>query len=175
MRQDENIKKDDKPIPDSKHNYLEFELNLKALMASLEEQQKNAEELKRMISDKDKAIAELSSKIENLLQEQKYEIIELVHSLSKNIRNLGERGKGQRSDDEVSRLINEKIEKITEAKNAELDGLRNNLQELKNQLYKQSLFIGQYRGSIVFPLYRMTSGIGKTSIGNKLQKLKKPK
>ena len=82
-------------------------------------------------------------------------------------------GVGKRHDQEVKAATPQnKPEGDNNSNDGNINEARNSLQELKNTLYKQNAFIGQYRGSIVFPLYKITSSFGKTPIGQALQKLK---
>ncbi|MBN2367706.1 hypothetical protein JXC34_01710 [Candidatus Woesearchaeota archaeon] len=159
-----------------------LEIELEMLRAELSEQREQSHRLTQLIGEEDKKISQLNNKIETLLQEQKYEIIELAQVLN-NFRRKTENNvvlTNKEYDDMIRKIealqheiedLRNKKESSIEEKSSQIEELRSQLQDFKGIMLKQSQFIGQYRGSIMFPLYRLSSSFGKTGIGQLIQKI----
>jgi len=141
-----------------------LELELEMLEKTLSEQKEVSNQLSDLIDQENKKILKLNDKIETLLQEQKYEIIEIIQTFSK-------MNRVTKNKVSINRQEFEKLEKEIKQKNEEIDELRNQVQHYKSIMLKQTQFIGQYRGSVMFPLYKLTHNFGKTSFGKIFEKI----
>ncbi len=111
---------------------------------------------------------------------QNREFKDRLNAKSHTINHLGKTN--EKLNEEVYRLTNE-----LNFKKSELLGVQNNLKmknhtiqdqekkidEIKIILHKQKMFIDKYRHSVSYPIYRLTSGLGKTTIGRIIEKLLK--
>ncbi len=141
-----------------------YELELEMLKKNLLEQKEISNQLNELVDQEDKKILKLNDKIETLLQEQKYEIIEIIQTMSKSNRVMKNKISLNKQDyKQLKHEINQKNEEVEE--------LRKQVQHYKSIMLKQTQFIGQYRGSVVFYLYKLTHNFGKTALGKVVEKL----
>ena len=100
-------------------NLNRYMIQLESSQKNLDEQNQITEKLKSMIDDENKRIEKLNKKVEDLLQEQKYEIIEIVHALNKNSTQVA----GPKEDNKNQQHLREDLIHKTE----EIENIRENI------------------------------------------------
>ncbi|MBT3408335.1 glycosyltransferase [archaeon] len=159
---DETIKPLDKycrnPKITSKRSKLDF-------IKIIDEQKSRIKALEYIKDDKEGVNTSLVNEIKNqqiISENQRNKISELEHIKS----DLSQKTNVLNQDKD--NLINE-IENINQHIKS-IDEIKNNQNEI---IKKQKFFIGKFKNSVVYPLYRMTHNLGKTKIGQIMQKLLK--
>lgn len=128
--------------------------NIELFEETIKEFDEYSVHLTKLIEEKDNEVVELEHKIKYLIQEQEKELKDILKIyLDKFV------SKKQQND---ALMEKEKVEELTK---------RIEILEKANLI--QKTMIGKYRGSVVFPLFKITSSVGNTSIGKVLQKLLK--
>ncbi|MCM2325831.1 MAG: glycosyltransferase, partial [Candidatus Woesearchaeota archaeon] len=139
-------------------------------------QRKIIDEKEGIIRDLEKGIIESNSKFKNQTDMQDREIKKLNDLISDiNSDNLVLTDKLSNSQHIIEEMTasNKAIaSELIEVKNSLFDAKCKNI-ELGETITKQRMFIGKFRASIVFSLYKLTSTVGETRIGQILQKILK--
>ena len=128
---------------------------VKLYKETIKELDEYSSHLNEMILSKDEEIDELDHKTKYLIMEHEREVNAILKSFVKKF--------DQKQEFELQ--IEQKDQKIEE--------LRKRVEILEQAINQQKQFIGKYRGSVVFPAYKLTSNLGKTAIGQIMQRILK--
>ena len=137
--------------------------SLKLYEETITEYDDYSSHLNKIISDKDIELEKLNHKIQDIIQKQEQEISEILKPILKKF--LADRTDVAEKENEIEELQN-KIESLKESHN-------NEIKSYENMLSKERKIIGEFRSSISYPFYKVSSSIGKSELGRILQKLLK--
>lgn len=126
--------------------------NIKLLEESIKELDEYSEHLTALTKEKDEEITELDHKIQFLILEQEKEMSSILKSVLTNYTNNNNKQKLEDKDKKIGQLQ----EEINLIKKANLE---------------QKILIGKYKGSIVYPFFKISSNIGNTKAGQFIQKI----
>ncbi|MBT3408586.1 hypothetical protein HOD20_03990 [archaeon] len=121
---------------------------------TIKEQDEYTNHLNIMLKEKEDELDELEHKMQFLIQEQEKEVAVILKSLIKTIE---------------PRAIEDEISK----KDRKIEELNREINYLEEASKKNRIIVGNFKSSIVFPLFKLSSRIGRTNIGKILQKLLK--
>ncbi len=141
---------------------------------TINEQDDYSGHLNKLILDKDKEIQKLESKIQTLINKQEKELYTILNPVLKKF--LKDRTAVKEKEHEMQEL-HLKIESIEETHKEMIQSLeeehKKEIEKYENILRKERKTIGEFKSSISYPIYQMSSSMGRTQLGKVLQKLLK--